>query len=444
MHYPVVRIVAQISVYVLLGTIPLLGLFFTDRFRHLPSPGEYSLLFGIAAVVGVLLFVPSLAIVFGTALLAIGVAWISARFALTGVTYERSLTPARLFPGDQAELRIRIANDKLLPIAWLSIVDPIRFSLVRATQALDDLLRISGGVEISENLGHSLVNGAAIGPYSEIVRTFEVTALQRGVYTIGPGQMETGDPFGIFRRTAEVAGRLEIVVYPRIFRPDELELPFLESLGELVSRNSLYDDPTLIAGSREYRSGDPLRRVHWKATARTGNLQVRLHDPSTTAQLMLVLNLNTFQHVWQGVELERMEAAIDVAATLAVWGLRRGFAVGVRSNGMVAGAEDTPRVAPSANPKQDTTLLEHLARVSFSGRYSPESILLDESKRLSKACSLIFVTPVITTQLVALLTSRRLEGRVSVVYCGRFAAPLVRGVPIHLVVPPAEHVRAVS
>jgi uncharacterized protein (DUF58 family) len=444
MHFPVFRILAQIIVYALLATIPVLWIFFTDRFRRPPSPSQYSALFAIAALAGVFLFVPSLSIVFGTALLAVGIAWVTGRVALSGVSYDRTLSPGRLFPGDDAELRIVVRNEKLLPLSWMSILDPIHFNVIRASQDLSDLLRFSGGIEIGESLGHYLVNHLAVGPYGEVVRTYSLTAIQRGVYTLGPAEVETGDLFGVFRHKASLGGRMEVIVYPRIFRPEEIGLPFRESMGEVVARRSLYEDPTLIAGSREYRRGDPLRHVHWKATARTGELQVRLNDPSTTAQLMIVLNLNTFQHVWQGVELERMEASIDVAASLALWALQKGFVVGLRSNGVVAGAEISPRVAPSANPKQEAHLLEHLARLSFSGRYSPEEILRDETRRLSDGSSLIFVTPVITPNLIEILTSRRLMGRVSVVYCGRFAAPVVRGVPIHLVVPPSAVARAVS
>lgn len=444
MHYPLFRILAQIAVYALLVAIPVLWVFFTDRFRRPPSPSQYSALFALAALVGVFLFVPSISIVFGTALLAVGIAWISARVALSGVGYERTLSPSRLFPGDAAELRVRVSNAKLLPLSWLTINDPVQFNVIRSTQDLANLLAFSGGIEISESLGYSLVNRLAIGSYGEVVRTYAVTARQRGVYTLGPADVETGDLFGVFRRSAALGRRSEVIVYPKIFRLEDIGLPFQEPLGEVVARRSLYEDPTLIAGSREYRRGDPLRRVHWKATARTGDLQVRLNDSSTTAQLMVVLNLNTFQHVWQGVELERMEASIDVAASLALWALRKGFAVGLRSNGVVVGAEVTPRVAPSAHPKQEALLLEHLARLSFSGRYSPEEILRDETRRLSDRTSLIFVTPVITPQLIDLLTSRHLSGRVSVVYCGRFAAPVVRGVPIHLVAPPSAVTRAVS
>jgi uncharacterized protein (DUF58 family) len=209
-------------------------------------------------------------------------------------------------------------------------------------------------------------------------------------------------------------------------------------LGNLVARRSLYEDPTLIAGSREYRYGDPLNRMHWKATARTGDLQVRLFDPTTTGQIMLVVNLNTFQRVWQGVDLERMESAIEAAASIGLWALERDFAVGLRTNGIIAGTDLSPRLAPSANPQQSTALLDQLARLAFSGQLTAETLLVDEANRLAAGASILFITPVINPELVDILTSRKIRGRVSVVYCGRHAAPVIRGVPITLLGPPAE------
>jgi hypothetical protein len=171
---------------------------------------------------------------------------------------------------------------------------------------------------------------------------------------------------------------------------------------------------------------------------------VRLLDPSTTANLLIVVNLNTYQHVWQGVDLERMEQTIDAAASLAVWALDRGYATGIRANGAVNRTEQVARIAPSASPRQASIILDHLARLSFSGRFQPEQILLDEMRRLEAGTSLVFVTPVLTGSLVEILTSRRLANRVSLVYTGRLAPASVRGLPVHLMVPPEESGRAVS
>jgi hypothetical protein len=79
-----------------------------------------------------------------------------------------------------------------------------------------------------------------------------------------------------------------------------------------------------------------------------------------------------------------------------------------------------------------------MARLSFSGRFSAEHVLLDESRRLTAGTTIIFFTSIITPEIVQVLTARRLVGRASVVYCGRFAAPVVRGIPIFLATPPAR------
>lgn len=447
MNHTTVRLLADIALFVLAVFIPVLTVIYTDRFRQTMSPDQYAAIFVAAAVAGILLFLPAISIVAATALLALGLARLTARHALAHVSYERTLEPDRLFVGDEASLLVRLKNDKFLPLAWLQITDPILYGMVGANQELDDLLVFSGGIEAQESLQPALVNRTAVGPYQEVRRTYRVKAMRRGAYKIGPATVETGDPFGIFRHTTTFPGRTEILVYPKIYGPEAIGLPFRQSMGTLIARRALFEDPVLLAGSREYRPGDALRHIHWKATARTGDLQVRVSDPSTTAQIQIILNLNTFQQVWQGVDLERVEAVISVAASLALWGLDHDFPVGLRSNGVITGSESAstaPRVAPSASPRQATILLEHLARLSFAGRFAATDILLDEARRLGAARSIIFITAVLSPDLITVLTSRQLRGRVSVVYCGRYAAPVVRGLPIHLAAPPQEENLAVS
>ena len=102
-----------------------------------------------------------------------------------------------------------------------------------------------------------------------------------------------------------------------------------------------------------------------------------------------------------------------------------------------------PRIAPSANPRQVGVILDHLARVAFWGT-PPEQVLLDEVRRLATGTSLLFVTSMITPDVIRILLSGKLQGRVSIIYCGRHAAPVVPGLPIHLAAAPMERHRAVS
>jgi uncharacterized protein (DUF58 family) len=444
MSHTVLRVLADLAIFMMVILLPCLWVLYTERFRRTPDPSQFAALLAIAAIAGVFLFLPAVSIVSVTALLALGLAAFAAKYALRGISYDRTLRPGRLFVGDEADLTLTLTNRKLLPLAWLVISDPIQLNSIRSSRKIDDFLLFSGGLEMVENNLHAIIIKVAIGPYQSLARTYRVRGLQRGVYALGPALIESGDTFGLFRRQASLGKRQEIVVYPRIYRADEIGLQFRQAMGVAFARRALFDDPTLVSGSREYRPGDPMRRIHWKATARSNDLQVRVCDPSTTAQLMIVVNLNTAQHAWQGVEPERVEAAISLAASLAMWALDKDFAVGLRSNGIVAGVENTPRVAPSASRHQAPHLLEHLARLSFSGRFGAEEILLDERKRLGSGGSMIFVTSILTPPLIQILTSAGLRDRVSVVYCGRFAAPVVRGLHVHLALPPLESDHAIS
>lgn len=439
----VLTIAADGIIFLTVVFIPVWAVLTTDGFRRPPDARTYAVLLGCAVILGALLFIPAISIIAVTGLVGIGLAWLSARFALSGLVYSRELRPARLFSGDEATLTIRMANRKVLPLAWADALDRIHGNVIRLNADLSDSLRISGGVHTLEDNTYALHNHTALGPFQELERTYRVDALQRGVYSLGPATITSGDPFGLFERHMEVGGRVELVVYPRVFNLDDIAFPFREAIGSMVTRRALVEDPILIAGAREYHPDDPLRRIHWKATARTGDLQVRVADPSTTAQLMVVLNLNTAQQMWEGVDPDRMEMTISAAASLASWALPHDYPTGLRSNGMMVGAENTPRLAPSAHPSQSVRILEHLARLSFSGRYSAEYILADETRRMGAGTTMVFVTPLLTPPMVSVLTSRKLQGRVTVLYCGRHAAPLIRGVPVHLVHMP-ENTRAVS
>jgi uncharacterized protein (DUF58 family) len=162
---------------------------------------------------------------------------------------------------------------------------------------------------------------------------------------------------------------------------------------------------------------------------------VRVHDPSTTANLMIVLNLNTARYAWHGVDNDRMEATIDAAASFAVWALDRGYPVGIRSNGAIRQSSTAPRVAASASPRQATILLDHLARLSYSGLYGAEYLLLDEIHQLEARTGIIFITPLLSPEIISVLSAPKIANRVSVIYCGRTGAPVIRGVPVHLARP---------
>ncbi|MFR9711651.1 DUF58 domain-containing protein [Paenibacillus sp. MB22_1] len=277
--------------------------------------------------------------------------------ALKGIRYRRYFTERAVFEGDTVEMVEVIANAKLLPLPWLRLESSIAAGLTFGRQSN---LNIHAG-EIYQN--HSSL--FHLRPYRQITRSHQVICSRRGWYRLESATMTTGDPFGMNAEVKRFPLDLELLVYPRILELQELPLPNHSWLGELPVRRWIVEDPFLTAGTREYRAGDPLSSINWKATARTGELQVHQRDYTADHRMMICLNLETSDSMWKTViEPERIELGIRYAATVAEHALRSGLAAGFACNACLAdGPRETIRITPYASADQFTLLLETLARM---------------------------------------------------------------------------------
>lgn len=119
---------------------------------------------------------------------------------------------------------------------------------------------------------------------------YRLRSSRRGMYRIGPVSAGFQDPFGLALLRHTIGGTDPLIVKPA---PAELPAGVLEGLrgsdGPVAARLqgvASQDDVT----TREYRHGDPMRRVHWSATARHGELMVRQEEPVTTPRATLILD----------------------------------------------------------------------------------------------------------------------------------------------------------
>lgn len=146
--------------------------------------------------------------------------------------------------------------------------------------------------------------------------------------------MTCGDLFNIFTKTEQLTLNTQLLVYPEILNVQDIPLPSHSWQGDTVVRRWIVSDPFMIAGTREYRPGDPLNSINWKATARTGEWQVHHHDYTANQRLMIVLNFDVSEEMWAAVtEPELIEYGISIAATLAQRTIYHGLETGFACNG---------------------------------------------------------------------------------------------------------------
>src|SRR5262249_40087230 len=155
--------------------------------------------------------------------------------------------------------RVVIRNTGALPVAWVLVEDTLpRNALdIRAPR-----LKVKG----------KRMRIATVGGKGEMELKYSLEGGGRGYHQIGPLGLEAGDLFGLHRRFRVLAEPKFVLVYPRIVPLVGYELASRRPIGDVRIQHRLYEDPTRIAGVRPYQQGDPLNRVHWRVTARTGAL----------------------------------------------------------------------------------------------------------------------------------------------------------------------------
>ena len=193
----------------------------------------------------------------------------------------------------------------------------------------------------------------ALGPGARRAVRYAVRPRLRGRFRLGPLSVQLRDPFGMTQRFVELGGTVELVVLPRV-HPLDGSRPLgtgIGAEGEIPHMVALHgeDDQSV----REYRDGDDLRRIHWPATARTGELMVRQEDRPARRRAVVLLDPRAEGHHGAGLG-SSFEWAVAAAASIGVHLSGLGYAVHLVSS-------ETVRQGRADLATDSDTMLEALA-----------------------------------------------------------------------------------
>src|ERR1700736_2302021 len=230
---------------------------------------------------------------------------------------------------------------------------------------------------------HHLDGVLSLGPVAHKAWELRSICSRRGRFSLGPVWVTSGDPFGIFRVSRRLSEGTTVVVYPRTVRlPRFGRVPGELPGGSLQGVRVPFSTPN-VSSVREYRPGDAFNRIHWPTTARTTRLMVREFELDPTADVWIVLDLNTDVHAGSGVESTE-EYAVTAAASLARHLLDQGRAVGLVSQ--------TAMLPADRGPRQAERILEVLALVRTTSHLTLSAMLSAETSRFARSSTLIVVT----------------------------------------------------
>lgn len=266
------------------------------------------------------------------ALLPVG-AWLLVRSSGQRLAATRSVRPLRVSQGGRITVDLRLRNLGRLDTGVLLLADQVSYQLGAAARFV--------------------LPGLPRGAMERI--RYEIPAVRRGRYTVGPLSARLSDPFNLAQLTSEQAGATEVVIHPRV---EPLTRPTLS--GELATGTTAQVRRLYTAGeefytTREYRDGDDLRKVHWRSSAKRGELMIRQEETPWQARALLVCDLREDAHRG-GAEDGSFERTVSAIASIAVRLAEDGYEVGCV-------LDDGGRVQAPAGRGGATPVLDYLATV---------------------------------------------------------------------------------
>ncbi len=300
--------------------------------------------------------------------------WLLGRPALARLDYKRDFSKYACRAGERIEMVETISNRKPLPVPWLRLESmlPSALSFARSAET-----NVSEG-----NIYQNHTSLFTLPPRTRITRTHRITCRERGIYPIESATMTGGDLFGMYAPSKRIDLRSRIVIYPRLLGDGELPISWKTWQGELSVRRWIVEDPFLMTGVREYAQGDPMNRIHWKASARTGQLQVHKSGYSADPRVMILLNIEDSETMWSVVTRPGLiERQLSLAATCAASLIGQGMAAGFAHNGDSQLGEDGYRLETDYGPVHLNRMMETMAALEMKSRQPFSDLLLLETRR---------------------------------------------------------------
>lgn len=293
------------------------------------------------------------------------------RYRRFGIDSSRVFVPAVVAIGQPTTVELTIANRSQVP------TPPLTWRDYRPWTA---------GSNIPGSLP-PLPGRRAAAPHGRpVLLRYELVAPRRGIFEVGPMSVVLTDPFALARGEVTVSGTDSLVVTPRIATLGDNGLAILASDGSsMLMRRAIGGEDDL--STREYRTGDAFRRVHWRATARHGELMVRHEEPRSHAEARVILDTRVSGYPdavtsRSGAESESFELALALAASLSLYLARGGFEADI--------VETASQQLASVSPVEPFLRSLATARLRFeTGRYGAESPL-QAPPRLDRAHGSVF------------------------------------------------------
>lgn len=312
-------------------------------------------------------------------LLAIGGSYVLTRFGLADLEAGYRVDHRQAHVGDDLRTTYSISNASNLPKPWLEVYNPTDLPVP--------------------------LPGRALGLRSWAQRSWVaiVPLTRRGTFRVEPMIVRTGDPFGFFEAAATVGRPTMVTVFPQVVPLPRWRLPNANLEGSHSAPERTLQTTPLATTVRPYAPGDSFNRIHWRSTARLGEIQVKEFDLEQTADVWLYVDLETPVQAGEG-DVSTVEESLRVAASIAHDAFLENRAVGLTTSG-----HRLVSIPADRGPRQRQKVMQLLAAVEGDGMTPLAEVLLTGLPKLRRGMTAVVITP--SRERVWIRTLTTLRGR---------------------------------
>lgn len=235
-----------------------------------------------------------------------------------GVAVKLSFDRETVRAGEQVKLLEMVENNKGLPLSSLKV----KFQCSRYLEFSDG----QNGNVTDKYYRNDLFS---VMPYQRITRTHKITCPKRGYYGIDGINLVGADLFFSKEMMEDRTSDAIVHVIPKVLEAKAAEPAFRKINGEIAAKRYELEDPFTFRGIREYAPGDEMKRINWKATAKTNELKVREREHTAVSNVRIFMNLEDHSILRRQ---ELLEMSISICAGLCEELLRGGIRVSIFAN----------------------------------------------------------------------------------------------------------------
>ena len=361
----------------------------------------------IVLLIGVTIFgiITSRGLVISFGCIGVIVAFISLvwnKICLQNLNYYRTLSTKRAFVGETIDINLTVENKKPLPLpkVFISDVLPSGLKLEKSQPSFE--------------INHQLIDNRffirksfSIGWYQKIFWDYSVTCTKRGIYNLGPAEIEVHEPLGFLQSKIKHPAADNIVIYPKLIDIEKFESHSNRPLGESIKGTKLLNDYSRPYSVRDYEIGDPVKTIDWKSTAKTTKLKVKTYEPSISDIFIIAVATETTYPHWAAHSPKKLERVVSTAASVAWLAFKRKFQLGILTNDLPLPKNNPLIVSPSKDKHNIDLALKALAGIKAYSVEPLEDRLMKSSRNIPKGCTLSILTSHLSKNLM--LTAHHLS-----------------------------------